>query len=341
MIRIAVLGVGRIGRMHAENIHAHPRARLAGVYDVIDAAAEEMSKKLGVPAFGSVDEVLASPDVDAILIATSTPTHAGLIEKAVAAGKPMLCEKPIDLSLDRVDACAERIRGTSVPIMLGFVRRFDPSHRAVRDAVRSGRIGNLHQVVITSRDPGLAPESYLQVSGGIFRDMTIHDFDMARFVLGEEVVSVQATGSRLVDPAMMARLDDYDTVSITLSTASGRQAVITNSRQSVYGYDQRVEALGTLGMAQSENIRAHHMVLSTLVQTGEGAPLQNFFIDRYREAFAAEIGAFVDAVETGRPPEVGFEDGRMALVLAEAALRSARTGQAVRVSDVERTPEAA
>jgi myo-inositol 2-dehydrogenase / D-chiro-inositol 1-dehydrogenase len=331
MIRIAVLGVGRIGRMHAENIASHPRARLAGVYDVIDAAAQDVSEKLGVPAFGSIDEVLASPEVDAILIATSTPTHADLIERAVAAGKPMLCEKPIDLSLARVDACADRIRGTQVPIMLGFVRRFDPSHRAVRDAVCAGRIGGLHQVVITSRDPGLAPESYLAVSGGIFRDMTIHDFDMARFVLGEEVATVQATGSRLVDPGMMDRLDDYDTVSITLTTATGKQAVITNSRQSVYGYDQRVEALGTLGMAQSENIRAHHMVLSTLVQTGEGAPLQNFFIDRYREAFAAEIGAFVDAVENGTAPEVGFEDGRQALALAEAALRSAKEGRTVRL----------
>ncbi|MBP1804180.1 inositol 2-dehydrogenase [Rubellimicrobium aerolatum] len=341
MIRIAVLGVGRIGRMHAENIAAHPRATLAGVYDVIDAAAADVSARLSVPAFGSVEEVLASPEVDAILIATSTPTHADLIEKAVAAGKPMLCEKPIDLSLARVDACARRIAGTAVPIMLGFVRRFDPSHRAVRDAVRAGRIGDLHQVVITSRDPGLAPEGYLKVSGGIFRDMTIHDFDMARFVLGEEVVAVQATGSRLVDPAMMERLGDYDTVSITLTTASGKQAVITNSRQSVYGYDQRVEALGTLGMAQSENIRAHHMVLSTQAQTGEGAPLQNFFIDRYREAFAAEIGAFVDAVETGTAPEVGFEDGRQALVLAEAALRSAQVGRTVQVSEAARQSEPA
>jgi myo-inositol 2-dehydrogenase / D-chiro-inositol 1-dehydrogenase len=341
MTRIAVLGVGRIGRMHAENIANHPRARLAGVYDVVDAAAQEVSSKLGVPAFRCVDEVLASPEVDAILIATSTPTHADLIEKAVAAGKPMLCEKPIDLSLTRVDACAGRIRGTTVPIMLGFVRRFDPSHRAVRDTVRSGAIGDLHQVVITSRDPGLAPESYLQVSGGIFRDMTIHDFDMARFVLGEEVVSVQATGSRLVDPAMMERLGDFDTVSITMTTASGRQAIISNSRQAVYGYDQRVEALGTLGMAQSENIRAHHMALSTEAQTGQGAPSQNFFIDRYREAFAAEIGAFVDAVEQARAPEVGFEDGRMALVLAEAALRSVQTGRMVQVSEVERQSEAA
>lgn len=341
MVRIAVLGVGRIGRMHAENIHAHPHARLAGVFDVIDAAAQDVSQKFGVPAFRSVDEVLASPEVDAILIATSTPTHADLIERAVTAGKPMLCEKPIDLSLARVDACAAAIRGTTVPIMLGFVRRFDPSHRAVRDAVRAGKIGDLHQVVITSRDPGMAPEGYLAVSGGIFRDMTIHDFDMARFVLGEEVVSVQATGSRLVDPAMMDRLDDYDTVSITMTTASGKQAVITNSRQSVYGYDQRVEALGTLGMAQSENIRAHHMVLSTLLQTGQSAPLQNFFIDRYREAFAAEIGAFVDAVENGTAPEVGFEDGRMALVLAEAALRSAKEGRTVALHEFDRQVEPA
>jgi myo-inositol 2-dehydrogenase/D-chiro-inositol 1-dehydrogenase len=341
MVRIAVLGVGRIGKMHAENIAAHPRAHLAGVYDVIDQAAQEVARKLQVPAFRSVDEVLASPEVDAILIATSTPTHADLIEKAVAAGKPMLCEKPIDLSLDRVGACAQRIKGTSVPIMLGFVRRFDPGHRAVRDAIRNGQIGELHQVAITSRDPGLAPESYLKVSGGIFRDMTIHDFDMARFLLGEEVTTVYATGARLVDPSMMDRLGDWDTVTVVLTTPSGKQATITNSRRATYGYDQRTEALGTLGMAQSDNVRAHHMVLSTETQTGQSAPLQNFFIERYREAFAAEIGAFVDAIEQGKTPEVGFEDGRLALVLAEAAERSVKEGRAVQISEVERKLETA
>ncbi|MFV0302083.1 MAG: Gfo/Idh/MocA family oxidoreductase, partial [Paracoccus sp. (in: a-proteobacteria)] len=207
MTRIAVLGTGRIGRMHAENIAAHPRARLAGVYDIHAPAAQDVAQKLGVQQFDSVAAVLASADVDAVLIATSTPTHADLIEQAVAAGKAILCEKPIDLSLARVNACADAIRGTDLPIMLGFVRRFDSGHAGIRRAIASGRIGELHQVTITSRDPGMAPDSYIEVSGGIFRDMTIHDFDMARFILGEEVTEVTATGSRLVDPALMARCD--------------------------------------------------------------------------------------------------------------------------------------
>lgn len=333
-MKIAVLGCGRIGRMHAENIAAHPRATLAGVFDVHRPAADDVGGKLGVTVFESADALIVSSDVDAVLIATSTPTHADFIEKAVAAGKPILCEKPIDLSLARVQRCAEAIGTTKVPIMLGFVRRFDPGHRAARDAVRAGDIGNLHQVVITSRDPGMPPVAYTQASGGIFRDMTIHDFDMARFILGEEVIEVSATGSRLIDPALMQSLDDYDTVTVVLKTASGRQCIINNSRQAVYGYDQRVEALGTKGMVVSENRRPNMTTLHRADFTGKGAPLLNFFIDRYAEAFIAEIDAFVDAVDAGKPPEVGFEDGRQALILAEAAIKSAAEGRTVRTSEI-------
>ena len=255
MIRIAVLGCGRIGAMHAANIAAHSRARLAAVQDINSAAAEAVAASTGARVMRTAADIFSSPDVDAVLIATATDTHADLLEQAVAAGKPVLCEKPIDLSLDRVNRCAATIRGSATPIQLGFVRRFDPGHKAVHDAVQSGAIGDLHQVAITSRDPGLAPEAYLKVSGGIFRDMTIHDFDMARFVLGEEPEVVFATASRLVAPALMEKLGDYDTVTVVMMTASGKQAVITNSREAVYGYDQRVEALGSKGMAVSENRR--------------------------------------------------------------------------------------
>lgn len=331
MIRIAVLGCGRIGAMHAANIAAHPRATLAGVFDIHAPAAQAVAAKTGAPVFASVADILASADVDAVLIATATDTHADLLEQAVAAGKPVLCEKPIDLSLDRVNRCAAVIGQTNVPIQLGFVRRFDPGHAAVRGAITSGKIGALHQVIITSRDPGLAPESYLQVSGGIFRDMTIHDFDMARFMLDEPVTSVFATGARLVDAALMARLDDYDTVTVVLTTDSGKQAVISNSRRATYGYDQRVEAFGDKGMAISENRRPHGMTLHTLDFTEQAEPLLNFFIERYREGFDAEIDAFVTAIESGAAPVVGFEDGRQALILAEAALQSVKTGQIVRL----------
>ncbi len=334
MIRIAVLGCGRIGVMHAANIAAHPRAILAGVYDIHAPAANAVSTKTGAPAFASAEAIFDSDDVDAVLIATATDTHADLLEMAVAAGKPVLCEKPIDLSLDRVNRCAANIAGTSVPIQLGFVRRFDPGHAAVRRAIEAGDIGDLHQVVITSRDPGLAPEAYLRVSGGILRDMTIHDLDMARFILGEEVTHVFAAGSRLVDPALMDRLGDHDTVTVVLTTSSGKQAVITNSRQATYGYDQRVEALGNKGMAISKNRRPNEMTLHTAEFTDRAEPLLNFFIERYREAFDAEISAFVDAIEGGRPPVVGFEDGRLALVLAEAALKSIGENRVVAVKEI-------
>ena len=334
MVRIAVLGCGRIGRMHAANIAAHPRAELGGLFDVRRQAAEEVAGTLDAPVFESAEAALASADVDAVLIASSTPTHSDLIEAAVAARKPVLCEKPIDLSLARVDLCAKRIRGTSAPIMLGFVRRFDPGHRAVAQAVRDGQLGDLHQVAITSRDPGLAPVGYLKESGGIFRDMTIHDFDMARFVLGEEIATVAAAGSRLVEPRTMAELGDFDTVTVLLATASGKQCVITNSRRATYGYDQRVEAFGSGGMAISENVRVNNTTLHGAGFTGRSAPLLDFFIERYAAAFAAEISAFVDAIETGTTPEVGFEDGRLALILAEAAMKSAAEGRVVNVSEI-------
>lgn len=334
MLRIAVLGCGRIGRMHARNIAIHSRARLAGVYDIHRPSAEEVANQLGVRAFQSADDIFAAGDVDAVLIATSTETHADYIEQAVVAGKPILCEKPIDLSLDRVNRCAKAIQGSTVPIMLGFVRRFDPGHQAVRDAVHAGEIGDLHQVVITSRDPGMAPAAYIAGSGGIFRDMTIHDFDMARFMLGEEPQEVFATGSRLVDPALMEKVDDWDTVTVVLRTASGKQCIINNSRQAVYGYDQRVEALGSRGMAVSENRRPHGARFFAGSFTERAEPYLNFFIERYAEAFNAEIGAFVDAVENGTAPAAGFEDGRLALVLAEAAMKSAAVGKIFKTSEI-------
>ena len=335
MVRIALLGCGRIGAMHAANIAAHPRARLAAVYDINRSTAEAVAASTGSPAMDSADAVFASPDVDAVLIATATDTHADLLERAVAANKPVLCEKPIDLSLARVNRCAAVIRGTALPIQIGFVRRFDPGHKAVHDAIRAGDIGELHQVIVTSRDPGLAPDGYLKVSGGILRDMTIHDFDMARFMLGEEPVEVFATGSRLVSPQLMQSLGDYDTVTVVMTTGSGKQAIIINSREAAFGYDQRVEAFGSKGLAMSENQRPHRMTLSGRGFTERAAPLLHFFIERYREAFEAEVSAFADSIETGKPAVVGFEDGRLALVLAEAAIKSIAERRVVQVTEVE------
>jgi myo-inositol 2-dehydrogenase/D-chiro-inositol 1-dehydrogenase len=321
--------------MHAENIHAHPRAELAGVFDIVNAAASDVATKLGVTQFTGAEDVFASSAVDAVLIATSTPTHADYIEAAVAAGKPCLCEKPIDLSVERVKACADRIAGTTVPIMLGFVRRFDKGHAGVRQAIEAGQIGEVHQVTITSRDPDIAPDAYIEMSGGIFRDMTIHDFDMARFIMGEDFETVSAVGARLVSPALMKRCDDYDTVTVTLMTASGKQCVISNSRRAVYGYDQRVEAFGAQGMAISENHPENNTRLYSADFTDRKAPLLNFFVERYAQAFSSEIDAFVDAVTSQTPPAVGFEDGLKALLLAEAAILSVREGRPVHLSEME------
>jgi myo-inositol 2-dehydrogenase/D-chiro-inositol 1-dehydrogenase len=334
MLKIAVLGCGRIGRMHAANIAAHPRAELAAVFDIHRASAEQVAAHYGVVAAESADEVFASTAVDAVLVATVTETHADYIEKAVAAGKPVLCEKPIDLSLDRVNRCADAIRSKDVPVQIGFNRRFDPGHRAAWSAVRSGEIGELHQVIISSRDPGMPPRSYYETAGGLFRDMTIHDFDLARFMLGEEPEEVFAIGGRLIDPAMMEELNDYDSAMVILRTASGKQCHINNSRTSTYGYDQRVELLGSTGMVISGNRKPHELRRYGATFTEAAEPCLNFFIERYREAFDAEIHAFVDCIEKGEAPQVGFEDGRQALVLAEAAMKSAVEGRFVKISEI-------
>jgi myo-inositol 2-dehydrogenase/D-chiro-inositol 1-dehydrogenase len=334
MVRVAVLGCGRIGKMHAANVAAHPRAQLAMVYDIHQPAAQDVAAKHKVPAAATSDEVFSSPTVDAILVATATDTHADYIEKAVAAGKPVLCEKPIDLSLARVEACANAVRGKGVPVQIGFNRRFDPGHLAARNAVKAGDIGQLHQVIITSRDPGMPSRAYYEAAGGLFRDMTIHDFDLARFMLDEEPDEVFAIGGRLLDPELMAEINDFDSAMVIMRTASGKQCHINNHRTATYGYDQRVELMGDLGMIISGNRRPNEIQRYTRESTAAAEPLLNFFIDRYRESFDAEIDAFVDSIERKTDPVVGFEDGRRALILAEAAMLSAREGRVVAVSEI-------
>jgi myo-inositol 2-dehydrogenase/D-chiro-inositol 1-dehydrogenase len=334
MLRIAVLGCGRIGRMHAANVAAHPRARLAAVYDIDAQAAAAVAAAHGVPAAVSAGAVFADAGVDAVLIATATPTHADYIEAAVAAGKAALCEKPIDLDLGRVERCRAAIAGSRVAVQLGFNRRFDPGHRAARAAVAAGEIGALHQVVITSRDPEMPSRAYYEVAGGLLRDMTIHDFDLARFMLGDEPNEVFAIGGALIDPQTMGALGDHDTAMIVMRCADGKQCHINNSRTAVYGYDQRVELLGTRGMLRSENRRAHELSRFGAAATAAREPYLFFFVERYAEAFRAELDAFVEAVTTGRPPEVGFEDGRRALILAEAAYRSIAERRLVRVDEI-------
>lgn len=326
--RLALLGAGRIGKVHAKAIAADKRAKLVAVADAFAEAANAISLASGCDV-RTIDQIEADPQIDAVVICTPTNTHAELIERFARAGKAIFCEKPIDLDVERARACLEVVRKVGGRVMLGFNRRFDPHFRAVRAAIDDGTIGKVEMVTITSRDPGPPPAEYIKVSGGIFRDMTIHDFDMARFLLGEEILTVMASAAVLVDPKI-GELGDYDSASLILTTKSGRQCVISNSRRAAYGYDQRIEVHGSLGSVSAENQRP----VSIEIATKDGytrPPLHDFFMTRYTDAYAAEISAFIDSVEAGTAPSPSAEDGLIALALADAAIKAVKQGSAVTV----------
>ncbi len=328
-VRMGVAGVGRIGRMHATILARQiAGADVVAVADAFPETAAQVAADLGADA-RSVDQLIASDDIDAIAICTPSDTHVDLIVAAATAGKAIFCEKPISLDLGEVDRALAAVDAAGVPFMVGFNRRFDPSHRAVRDAVASGRIGDVHLARITSRDPAPPPISYIMSSGGIFVDMTIHDFDMARFVVGSPVVEVFAKGAVLVDPAI-GEAGDVDTAVVVLTHANGAITTIDNSRQAVYGYDQRVEVLGSAGMAQSDNL-LHHNTRVFGADAVSAATLQDFFLDRYRDSFVLEWNAFVGYVANGGPSPVPADAGRAPVVIGQAAWTSLREGRPVAI----------
>ena len=329
MLTFAQFGAGRIGAIHAATLATVPGTRLAYVIDVNEKAAAALAAKHGAKV-GDARTAFADKGVDAVIIASSTDTHADLAIAAARAGKAIFCEKPIDLSLKRVDACLAAVRKARVPMFVGFNRRFDPSFAAMKSRIDRGEIGAVEQVIITSRDPGLPPLEYLKVSGGQFRDMTIHDFDMARWLLGEEPVDVFAFGSCLVDPAV-GKLGDVDSAMVLMRTASGKLCHINNSRRASYGYDQRLEVHGAKGRITAGNHTPTSVELANGDAVSADKPLY-FFLERYAAAYRAELTAFVDAVEKRKPMPVGAADGRQALVLAEAALKSSKTGKPVKVA---------
>jgi len=332
--QFAVLGTGRIGAMHAGILARHPGASVRWCYDVDPARAETVAAAHGARATTRLEEALGDPDTDAVLIASATNTHVDLILAAVAAGKPIFCEKPLDVNLARVEELGRRLEGSTVPLQVGFNRRFDPSHGGVQAAVARGEIGALELLVITSRDPGPPPpRAILEACGGLFRDTTIHDLDMARFVLGEEPTEVYATAANRVDP-LFAELGDVDTAMLVLKTASGALCHINNSRRTNYGYDQRVEAFGAEGMVRSNNHRPSEVSHHSATGTNRRDLLRHFFIERYAEAYEAEIRDFLAMLREGRSPSVGYADGHRALVLAEAALLSHRENRPVRPSEI-------
>ncbi len=330
-VRFGLLGAGRIGKVHAKAVMGDANAKLVAVTDAMPAAAQAIADQYGCDV-RSMEAILAATDIDAVIICTPTDTHADLIEAFVKAGKAVFCEKPIDLSLDRVKACLSVVRAHTGTLMVGFNRRFDPHFRAVRAEIDKGTIGAVEMVVITSRDPGAPPVEYIARSGGIFRDMTIHDFDMARFLLGEEIAEVSAMAAVLVDQAI-GKAGDFDSVQVMLKTASGRQAMISNSRRATYGYDQRIEVHGSKGAVSAENQRP----VSIEVASAAGytrPPLHDFFMTRYTEAYGAEIASFIAALSSGKPAAPSGEDGLIALALAEAALKSVAEGRTVKMSEI-------
>jgi myo-inositol 2-dehydrogenase/D-chiro-inositol 1-dehydrogenase len=332
MVRTAVIGVGRIGSLHAELLARRVEgAELACVADADGETARTVGAQLSVPST-DVEEALAG-DADAVAICSSTDTHADLIVAAARAGKAIFCEKPVSLDLGEVDRALGEVESAGVPFQIGFNRRFDPAHRAVHDAVANGTVGEPQIVRISSRDPAPPPRSYVEASGGIFLDMTIHDFDMARYVAGSEVVEVFARGAVQIDQGF-AEAGDVDTALVMLVHESGCLTAIDNSRQAIYGYDQRVEVLGSAGMAASENPLAH----TAVVRTADGTQLPTlpyFYLERYVPSYLREWDAFVAAVETGAPPPVTVADARAPLVIGLAAWRSLREGRPVEVAEVE------
>ena len=330
-VRFGLLGAGRIGKVHAKAITSNPKAQLVAVADAFEKAASDLAAQYGSD-IRTVDKILQSADIDAVVICTPTDTHADLIEQFSRAGKAIFCEKPIDLDVERVKACLKVVDAENATLMVGFNRRFDPHFMAMRKTIDEGQIGDVEMVTIVSRDPGAPPVDYIKRSGGIFRDMTIHDFDMARFMLGEEIDTVSAQASVLVDPAI-GEAGDYDSVSVMLSTASGKHATISNSRRATYGYDQRIEVHGSKGAVSAENQRP----VSIEVANASGyirPPLHDFFMTRYTEAYAREIGEFIEAVESKAPARPSGLDGLIALALADAAVKSVKEGRAVKVSEI-------
>ncbi len=328
MVTLSQFGAGRIGKIHANNVARSSRARLKYVVDVDEAAAQALAQAHGA-VVADAETVFADADVDAVIVASSTDTHAPLVEAACKAGKAVFCEKPVDLDSARVKEVVRAVEKAGVLFFVAFNRRFDPNFSALHKALRAGRIGKVEQVIITSRDPGPPPASYIKVSGGLFRDMMIHDLDMARWLLAEEPTEVFAVGSCLVDPAI-GKLGDVDTAAVTLTTASGAICQITNSRRAVYGYDQRIEVFGAGGMLRAGNRT------DTTVEVSDGTGVitdkpMYFFLERYADAYRIELEHFLDCLEKKATPLAGVEDGLRSLLLADAAAQSVKSGRPVKV----------
>jgi myo-inositol 2-dehydrogenase / D-chiro-inositol 1-dehydrogenase len=325
-MKLGLLGAGRIGRIHGLNVAQHKDAHLVAVADAHAPAAAALAAETGA-ATATIENILADKSIDAVLICTPTDMHADLIEASAKAGKAVFCEKPVDLNAERIRACLATVAKAGTPLMIGFNRRFDQNFASLHKRLRAGEAGNIEIVTIISRDPSPPPVDYVRRSGGLFRDMMIHDLDMARFLLGEEPIVIHALGSSLVDPAIGAA-GDVDTAAVIMKTATGKIAQISNSRRATYGYDQRIEVHGSKGLLSAANVP--ETTVSFASADGLcGDVVQNFFLERYAAAYRHELNHFIDSLMAGRKPDPDGEDGLRAQILADAATLSAQTGQPV------------
>jgi myo-inositol 2-dehydrogenase/D-chiro-inositol 1-dehydrogenase len=337
-VNVGVIGAGRIGKLHAQHLAFRlPEANLLAVADIFLEAAEKCAADCQTPAaFKDYRRILEDPAIEAVVICSSTDTHARIVEEAAAAGKHIFCEKPLDLDLARIDRVLAAVDEAGVKLQVGFNRRFDPNFKRVRDLVAAGEIGTPHIVRITSRDPEPPPIEYVKVSGGIFLDMTIHDFDMARYLIGSEVEEIFAAGGVLVDPEI-GQAGDIDTAVITLRYANGAIGTIDNSRQAVYGYDQRVEVFGSEGMVAVSNNTSDSAVVSDAQGVHGTLPLF-FFVERYTDSYIAEMRAFIECVQQDEVPPVTGIDGRIPVVMGYAARKSYQENRPVKLSEVDVAP---
>lgn len=331
MINFALLGAGRIGKMHANNIVNNPKCNLAFVYDINTESADSVAKFSNSKTVNSPEEAINDKSVDAVLIASATSTHTKYIILSAKAGKAILCEKPIDLDINKVNQCYKEIKDLNAPIHIGFNRRFDKSNKYLKLARDNGEIGDLEMIVITSRDPSPSTIDYHKSSGGLFRDCTIHDFDLSRFILGnDEIVEISAFASQLVNEDIK-KIGDHDTAMILMKSKKGVLIHINNSRRAVYGYDQRVEIFGSKGMLLSNNQTPTSIEKFNETGTFIKEPIYNFFIERYDQAYKAQIDDFVEKIENKQQPSVTFEDGRKALILANTAYKSLENNSSAKV----------
>jgi len=333
-VNVGLVGAGRIGRLHAEHLaYRIPQAEILAVSDIILEAAQGCAAALGIPTATQDHRVIMEdPDIEAVVICSSTDTHSQMIEEAAAAGKHIFCEKPIDFDLARIDRALAAVDEAGVKLQIGFNRRFDPNFKRVRDLVAEGQVGELHILRITSRDPSPPPIEYVKVSGGIFLDMTIHDFDMARYLAGGEVDEIYAAGGVMVDPEI-GRAGDIDTAVITLRFQNGVVGTIDNSRQAVYGYDQRVEVFGSGGCVTADNNYPNTAIVSDAGRVHRDLPL-NFFIERYVDSYVAEMQAFIECVVEDTDPPVTGVDGRIPVIMGRAARKSYEENRPVKLSEI-------